>query len=150
MTVWDWLVVLFVLLVIVTMVVGVIYERRESAEMQRQLDAHTEALLQKYSRDELLRMFEELDRKHHEDQPPKFAEFLLYIFLPKQRRDNLLGDLEEEYYDVCHRFGNIRAQIFYYSQVARSLWPLFASLIQKGLKWGILGWIGETIRRFIS
>lgn len=82
--------------------------------------------------------------------PPRFAEYLLYIFLPKRSRDNMLGDLEEEYYKAYRRYGYRYAQVFYWSQVVRSLWPLIAALVQKALKWGVLGWLGHAIRRLIS
>ncbi len=146
MTGWEWL---LVPLVIAAGAVGLILERRERAAYE-QHSKEFEEFWRSLSEAERTRVLATLEAQLYEEPPPKFADYLLYVFLPKHRRDNLLGDLAEEYRNVYQRFGSGPARAFYYSQVFRSLWPLIAALVQKALKWGILGWIGQTIRRFIS
>jgi hypothetical protein len=82
--------------------------------------------------------------------PPKFAEYLLYLLLLKKDREPVLGDLEEEYQEVYNRFGKKLAIIWYYKQVGASYWPLITRATTKFLKWGVLGWIGDFIRRVIT
>lgn len=79
---------------------------------------------------------------------PKFAEYLLY-FLPKKERDPLLGDLEEEYHEVYPKFGRRKARIWYYGQVVQSFWPLIVRCIRKLVALGVVGWLGNVIRRLI-
>jgi hypothetical protein len=83
-------------------------------------------------------------------RPPKFAEYLLYPLLPKKDRDPLLGDLEEEYQDIRRQFGARRAGFWYYWQVGASIGPLLVRAINKLVRWGILTWLGNVIRRLIS
>ena len=82
-------------------------------------------------------------------RPPKFAEYLLY-FLPKKDREPLLGDLEEEYHTICGRFGRSHGWWWYNFQVAISFWPLIVGAAKKLVKWGVLGWVGDLIRRVIT
>jgi len=56
--------------------------------------------------------------------PPKFAAYLLYFFLTKAERVYLVGDLEEEYFEVLSKFGRFQAKLWFYKQVACSLLPL--------------------------
>jgi hypothetical protein len=63
--------------------------------------------------------------------PPKFAQYLLYLFMKKKERDGLLGDLQQEYVEVLANFGHWRAKVWYYKQVFSSLRPLIARGIVK-------------------
>lgn len=76
---------------------------------------------------------------------PKFGEYLLYLLLPKRDRENLIGDLAEEYVEVQLKFGTMAANIWYYKQVFTSAWPL----ILKAIRIGLIAWVGEWIRRRI-
>jgi hypothetical protein len=87
-------------------------------------------------------------KRQKDSSLPRFAEYLLY-FLPKKDREPLLGDLEEEYYEVYKKFGKRKAHIWYYSQVAQSFWPLIIHCIKKLSAWGLMGWLGSMIRRLI-
>ena len=80
-------------------------------------------------------------------RPPQFGEYILYLFLLKKDRDNVLGDLQEEYSEVLLKFGRTKAKIWYYKQVYTSIWPLLRRAL---LKWTALIGIGEWIRRLIS
>jgi sulfatase maturation enzyme AslB (radical SAM superfamily) len=76
-------------------------------------------------------------------KPPKSAEFLAYMLLPRSDRENVLGDLAEEYPSIVMKFGQRRAQIYFYKQVLASIWPL----VRKSLvKWGAVGWIVQWLR----
>jgi hypothetical protein len=78
------------------------------------------------------------------DQPPKSAEYLAYLFLPRTDRDTLLGDLTEEYPYIVAKFGSRGANVYFYKQVVCSIWPLVRKTV---IKWGAFGWVVEVIRR---
>ncbi|HEY0738868.1 MAG TPA: permease prefix domain 2-containing transporter [Herpetosiphonaceae bacterium] len=82
-------------------------------------------------------------------RPPKFAEYLLR-FVPKQKREYVLGDLEEEYREIYDRNGKKHANVWYWWQVVRSFWPYIISTIKKVVGWGIVGWVGDWIRRLVQ
>lgn len=56
-------------------------------------------------------------------EPPKFLQFLLYLFIPKKEREPLLGDLSEEYWEVHSKFDVRYANIWFVKQVLFSIWP---------------------------
>ncbi len=83
-----------------------------------------------------------------DQRPPAFAEYLLH-FLPKTMREALPGDLEEEYHQMYARFGKRRATFWYYVQVALSFWPLLSMGVKQLIIRGLLGWVGDVVRRLI-
>lgn len=70
---------------------------------------------------------------------PVLAEYLLYLLLPRTDRESLLADLEEEYPDVCEKFGKRRADFWYWKQIVASLYPLFVTALIRLRKWAIGG-----------
>jgi hypothetical protein len=77
-------------------------------------------------------------------KPPKNAEYLAYLLLPKAHREVLLGDLVEEYPTVVAKFGARRAKLNFYVHVVFSILPLVRNTL---MKWGAVGWVVELIRR---
>jgi hypothetical protein len=68
--------------------------------------------------------------------PPKTAEYLLYLIVPRKNRDALLGDLQEDFNEVQAKFGLKHAKIHYWVQTLRSIPPLLtASLIGSVVKY---------------
>ena len=62
---------------------------------------------------------------------PRTARFLL-LLTPKSYREGLVGDLEEEFHTiVLPRYGGRLAQLWYWEQVACSLWPLIWDLLKR-------------------
>src|ERR1043166_950997 len=55
---------------------------------------------------------------------PRFGEILLYVFLTRSERINVIGDLSEDYQEATIKFGRRCAVRCFYAQVFRSLWPL--------------------------
>ena len=83
----------------------------------------------------------------HTVDPPKGAEYLLCLFLPRETRSYLIGDLAEEYSTISEDYGLQKAKFWYYTQVLTSLWPL----IQAGLKRiATCSFIVGVIRRLTS
>jgi hypothetical protein len=80
-------------------------------------------------------------------RPPFNAEYLLYLFLGKEEREAVIGDLIEGYGKVLERFNKGRADIWFYKQVAGSVLPLLRQAI---LRIGALVWLGRILRRLIS
>lgn len=78
---------------------------------------------------------------------PRLAEYILYLFLTKAERIYLIGDLNEEYYEVAHKFGPNRAKLWFYKQVLSSLTPL-ASRSLRRLK--VIVSLAELFRRLFS
>ena len=74
------------------------------------------------------------------------GEFFLYLFLSKQERESIEGDLREEYREVLSKFGQRKSRIWFYKQVFTSIWPLLRRAL---LRWSVLGGIGELIHRFL-
>lgn len=79
--------------------------------------------------------------------PPELGEFLFYLFLSRAERENLIGDLQEEYLEVHSKFGKPKANIWYYKQVFTSLYPLIRRFV---IKWGLIGVIGKWVSKIIS
>lgn len=80
-------------------------------------------------------------------RPPFNAEYLLYLFLHKDERDSVIGDLIESHAQVVARFNKRRGDIWFYKQVAFSLFPLVCRAV---LKIGGLVRLGRVLRRLIS
>lgn len=78
---------------------------------------------------------------------PKAGEFLLYLFLSTLERDAIVGDLEEQFPKVQRKFGERAARVWFYNHIWFSLWPL---LSQRIVKSGLLGWVFDLLRRFVS
>jgi hypothetical protein len=62
-------------------------------------------------------------------RPPMTAEYILHLLLPKKDREACIGDLIEEYRDIYERFGKLRADFWFSTQVVLSTWPLLRRLI---------------------
>jgi putative ABC transport system permease protein len=61
--------------------------------------------------------------------PPRFSEWLLYRFLEESEREFIIGDFREIYGQVWTSSGNLRARIWYWRQILRSVRPfLFNSI----------------------
>lgn len=70
-------------------------------------------------------------RSQAPDAPPRAAKFML-LLIPKKYRENIVGDLEEEYRtQVLPEFGPRKAAIWYWTQVLCSLLPLAWSQIKR-------------------
>jgi hypothetical protein len=83
-----------------------------------------------------------LAEKSPENAVPQSAEFLLDLFLSAKDRDEVLGDLQEQYAKRVTKYGHVKAKIWLYKQVGASMLPLLWKLITLGL--------GKWIRRHIS
>ena len=57
------------------------------------------------------------------EKPPRTAKFIL-LLVPRKYRENLAGDLEEEYRAVLAEFGRHKAAVWYWTQVICSILPL--------------------------
>jgi hypothetical protein len=80
-------------------------------------------------------------------RPPFNAEYLLFLFVRREERDVVIGDLLECHHRMIHRFGKRRADFWFYKQVAGSLWPLFRRAV---VRFGTVVWLGRILRRLIS
>lgn len=85
--------------------------------------------------------------KHARSRPPLNAEYILYLLLGKEERDEVIGDLIESYGHVLRRFSKRHADIWFYKQVAGSLLPLLWRAL---LRIGALVWLGRILQRLIS
>lgn len=79
-------------------------------------------------------------------EPPKFGEYLIYLFLSRQDRVNILGDLMEDYGTIESKFGRPAAVFWYYKQVVASIPPC---VWKRLFKWGTITAIGDWFRRHI-
>jgi hypothetical protein len=64
--------------------------------------------------------------------PPAAAHFLLYLFLPKEYRAPMIGDLVEEFEeDLLPVFGVRCARIWFWKQTITSIWPVVKRTLMK-------------------
>jgi hypothetical protein len=92
---------------------------------------------------------ERLETKTHDlppTAPPKFGQYLLYLFLSRERREDVAGDLQEEYPIVRCEFGRWGAWAWYWSQVIRSIQPLAWSRL---IKLASVAKLLDLIRRWL-
>jgi putative ABC transport system permease protein len=61
--------------------------------------------------------------------PPRFSEWILYHLLEKEEREFIIGDLREIYGQVWFSSGNLKAKIWYWGQIKRSIRPFLFNLI---------------------
>jgi hypothetical protein len=77
---------------------------------------------------------------------PRLGERLLLLVLrSKEERNNIPGDLEEEYREIAARHGVRYAKLWYYKQVVSSALPA----IRKIVRWGLMVSAWAWIRRLI-
>jgi predicted permease len=56
--------------------------------------------------------------------PPRWASWLLSVRLPTVDRDEVIGDLNEEFVEVARARGHLRARAWYWSRALRLAWAL--------------------------
>jgi len=61
--------------------------------------------------------------------PPRFSEWILYHLLEKEEREFIIGDLREIYGQVWFSSGNLKAKIWYWGQIIRSIRPFLFNFI---------------------
>lgn len=74
--------------------------------------------------------------------PPQLGERILLLILTKEERVNIPGDLAEEFAEIAAKHGARYAKLWYYKQVAASVWPM----IRKAAGWGLLTTVGAWIK----
>jgi hypothetical protein len=85
---------------------------------------------------------------------PRFGELLLFLFLTRAERVNVIGDLIEDYHEAIEKFGRRTAARCFYVQVFRSLWPFLRrflfrmGIISFALK--LFAWLLEAIARLFG
>jgi hypothetical protein len=85
--------------------------------------------------------------KSNTSRPPFNAEYLLYLLLRREERDTVIGDLVEEYAQIRKRFGGRRASVWFYKEVAFSIWPFFRRAV---VRIGTFVWLGRLLQQLIS
>ena len=61
--------------------------------------------------------------------PPRFFEWILHRLLEKEEREFIIGDLREIFEQVWRSSGNLKAKIWYWGQIKRSIHPFLFNLI---------------------
>jgi len=86
----------------------------------------------------LLRVLSDVVTLHNRHlRHPIWAEYLLYLLLPKSDRDAIAGDLIEEFRStMVPKFGSTAARVWFVKQVFSSLWPVLKQRVLRAL--GIL------------
>jgi len=64
------------------------------------------------------------------ETPPQFAKYLIYLLIPRNNREAILGDLEEDFHEVKREFGLRKAKFHYRVQVLRSIWPMIKGIVE--------------------
>tara|TARA_B100001250_G_C19596210_1_gene698549 strand:+ start:337 stop:876 length:540 start_codon:yes stop_codon:yes gene_type:complete len=79
--------------------------------------------------------------------PPKRMQLLLRFALKPKDQAAILGDMEEIFHSMVVRYGYKTARRWYVWHALRSS---VSQLVEKVAKWGVVAYIGETIRRIIA
>lgn len=64
------------------------------------------------------------------ETPPQFAKYLIYLLIPRNNREAILGDLEEDFHEVKREFGLRKAKFHYRVEVLRSIWPMIKGVVE--------------------
>ena len=82
------------------------------------------------------------------ENPPKWAEELLVLFLPHNHAKDIPGDIEEVYRDtILPKYGLSFAHIWYVKEVFVTIVCLLPLRI---LRWITFAWLYEHVRRWIG
>lgn len=94
--------------------------------------------------------------------PPHCADLLLFVFLSKESREQIIGDLEQDFPKHVKRYGRAWARWYYFIDVLWALKPAFHAFVAKIIKFlastgalawlmknlpSALAWLGDFIRR---
>jgi sugar phosphate isomerase/epimerase len=72
-------------------------------------------------------------------------KFLILLLTREERAANIVGDLAEEYTWIAAKHGVRFANLWYWKQVAASIWPFMT----KAFRWGLLASTWEWVRRLM-
>lgn len=104
----------------------------------------------------ILRFRNEKERVDHprisQSLPPKTAQFILYLVIPRKEREPLLGDLREEYETIIRPQLSLRqARIWYWVQVMTSVGPILGRRLAKlaSFEWAVKFAI-SVVRRILT
>jgi hypothetical protein len=82
--------------------------------------------------EETLRVSEAVSPEREVAPPPQTACYLLSLVLSPRDREVIVGDLIEEYRSyIIPEFGDRRASIWFWTQTARSVWPVLSRRLVK-------------------
>ena|ERR1700720_3690049 len=67
-------------------------------------------------------------------EPPFYAEFILYLCLPSEAREAIIGDLTEAYYRMVERHdrSSLQVAVWFWRQVMLSIWCLLKWQLRRG------------------
>ncbi len=68
-------------------------------------------------------------KKKNIKNPPRPAEWLLRHFIKYEDNSSILGDFDEEFFEIAESCGNIRANFWYWRQVFKSLPVIFLDTV---------------------
>jgi hypothetical protein len=80
-------------------------------------------------------------------RPPLNAHYLFYLFLDAQNCDALVGDLEERYRLIRKKFGQRRANFWYWTQAIRSVGPIAWAWMKKVALKPVIGFIAWAVAK---
>jgi hypothetical protein len=79
--------------------------------------------------------------------PPRIAETLVSVCLPKRRRDAILGDLDEDFQNrLASGMTLARARRLYWGDALHSIGPLLLAMAKRI---GLIGVLADYARRFL-
>ena len=81
---------------------------------------------------------------------PRIHVFAAHLLLPKQHREDMLGDLEEEFPHFVQKFGEQHAKLWYWVQIARAFLPTFLKLLGGGWVLGMATWLASVLREWFQ
>lgn len=79
--------------------------------------------------------------------PPKKMQLMLRFALKPKDQEAILGDMEELFHRVVKNHGHRTGRVWYVWQALRTV---SAQLVAKLMRWGVVAYISDTIRRIVS
>ncbi len=73
-------------------------------------------------------------------RPPATATLLLW-FIPREKRANVLGDLEQGFHEACEHMDLRHARAAYWVEVLRTVLPMLVRRLEQIAKMGAVGWL---------
>lgn len=79
--------------------------------------------------------------------PPALGQSLVALLLSGQRREAVLGDLDELLQQDRDRYGVRRARLLYMIRAVQFIWPVLRRAVGRLVGWGV---VAALVRRFLS
>jgi hypothetical protein len=86
-------------------------------------------------------------KKRQSKKPPKIGEFALMVLLPREGREDIVGDTNEIYSRLVVKLNPFLAKCWYGCEIIKTAWPLAKRAFKLAVGWGAVEKIWSLINR---